>query len=81
MHFKSGYTYCCGEITCHFKANWNRIRELAKASGLVLPKYLNIEFNVIIEKGVTFKVHKSIGLPTESNAYQYVEFFSEKAST
>jgi hypothetical protein len=77
VYFKSGYTYCCGELTCHFKANWNRIRELARVSGLVLPENLNIEFQVTIEKGAKIKAHNSIDLPIESGAYQYVQVFSE----
>ncbi len=79
LHFKSGYTYCCGELTCHFKANWNRIRELAKKSGLALSKPLIIEFEVFVEKGAKFNVHKAIGIPSESDAYQYFEVFAEES--
>jgi hypothetical protein len=80
VHFKSGYTYCCGELTCHFKPNWNRIRELAKNSGLVLSETLSIELEVFVEKGAKFNVHKAIGIPSESEAYRYIEVFSEKVN-
>ena len=75
--FKAEETYCCSELTCHFGPDWEKIRNKAKESDVVLARPLSIEFKVSVEKDARFEVYKSIGLPLESKGYEYNEKFSE----
>ena len=77
LTFKAKETYCCSELTCHFGPNWEKIRNLAKESDVILSKPLTIEFYVFVEKGAKFEVRESFGLPLESKEFQYNETFSE----
>ena len=74
---KNEELYCCGEITCHFKADWNRIRSIAKESGVELAKPLTIKFNVTVEDGALLETNKSIGAPMVSKKYEYTEELHE----
>jgi len=49
IKFKANESYCCSEISCHFKPNWNRIKEIACDNNLNLLSPLTIEFNVLVE--------------------------------
>jgi hypothetical protein len=76
LTFLSGKECCCGEITCHFKPEFERIREIALCSGLVLESPLTIKFNVSVPSDAIFEItdgynQKNVGL------CNYQETFSE----
>ena len=77
LTFKRVESYCCGEITCHFKPSWNRIKKIAHKNNLELLSPLSIEFNVLIESGAKLETNCSLGLSLSSEQHQYVEVFSE----
>jgi hypothetical protein len=77
LSFLKGQTYCCSEVTCHFKADWSRIKIRAKEVGVLLAQNLSIEFNVVVENGSLFTLGS---FPKESEMFKYKEIFSESAS-
>ena len=79
LTLKKNQRYCCSEITCHFKADWARIREKASRLGLELGSPLTIEFAVLVENGALIEVNESIGVPLSSNKYQYSWSFTERS--
>jgi len=76
LSFISKHKYCCCEITCHFKAEWEKIREVALRSGLVLSNPLTINFNVSVESGATFEI-PVVYNSEKGDSFNYQERFSE----
>ena len=76
--FLKGQEYCCGEITCHFEPNWDRIRELATIKGVSLTKPLKIELAVQVEEGAILATNGDIGAPLKSPSFKYKEVFEEQ---
>jgi len=74
LSFLKNHTYCCGELTCHFKADFAQIRKRAKNLGVTLAQNLTIKFDVIIEDGALFTLGDSAQV---SKGFKYTESFSE----
>ena len=78
LTFLKEQSYCCGEVSCHFKANWDRIRQIAAQRGLVLNRPLTIGFLVIVEAGSIIDINKAVGRATISKNEEYTETFNEQ---
>jgi len=76
LTFLSEEKYCCCEVTCHFKAEWERIRELALRSSVVLSKPLAVNFNVSVEAGAIFEI-PVVNNSETAKSFNYQERFSE----
>ena len=74
LSFLKNHTYCCGELTCHFKADFAQIRKRAKNLGVTLAQNLTIKFDVIIEDGALFTLGDSAQI---SKGIKYTESFCE----
>jgi len=74
LSFLKNHTYCCGELTCHFKADFAQIRKRAKNLGVTLAQNLTIKFDVIIEDGALFTLGDSAQV---SKGFKYTESFCE----
>lgn len=78
LTFKGNEAYCCSELTCHFKPDWDRIRKIAGDKGVVLSMPLLIDFSVTVEEGAKIETNTSTGLPPESTLQKYIEIFNER---
>ena len=76
LYFLPKQKYCCGEVTCHFKPEWIKSREIALKSGLVLSKPLTIRFNVSVPSDAVFEIPQGDDSQT-NGAFEYKECFSE----
>lgn len=76
LTFLSEEQYCCCEVTCHFEAEWEKIRELTLRSSVVLSKPLAVNFNVSAETGAIFETPVVKGAEMDKSFY-YQERFSE----
>src|SRR5689334_22992890 len=62
IRFLSGRTYCCAEPGCHLPRDWSRIPRLTG---------IPIRWHCRVEDGAKLKCHEQLGLPLESEAYEF----------
>ena len=60
LTFRSGQRYCCPEPGCHFgplfRADWDRLRSLAREAGVELASPLTIPLRCVYEGGALFAI-------------------------
>lgn len=73
LRFMAGRTYCCAEPGCHLPSDkdQHRLRRLAAERGIRLPEAVTVRWYCHVEEGVKLECHKPLGLPAESNAYDF----------
>jgi hypothetical protein len=79
LRFVAGRTYCCAEPGCHvpFDQAQQRLHRLAAERALRLPDALTVRWHCQVEEGAKLECHKSLGVPPESEAYDFVVAYGE----
>jgi len=62
IRFLSGRIYCCAEPGCHLPRDLSRLPLLAG---------FTIRWNCIVEQGAQLKCNAALGLPLESESYEF----------
>lgn len=73
LRFIAGRTYCCAEPGCHVPCDkaQQRLRRLAAERAIRLPDALTVRWHCHVEEGAKLECLKPLGLPAESEAYDF----------
>jgi hypothetical protein len=73
LRFVAGRTYCCAEPGCHVPrdAGQRRLRRLATERAIALPESVTVRWHCHVERGAKLECMTKLGLPVESEAYDF----------
>lgn len=71
LRFLSGETYCCSEPGCHLPRHCDGLIDFAAERSVVLPRRMTVHWHCIIEAGARMECNRAMGLPFESEAYEF----------
>lgn len=71
LRFIAGRTYCCAEPGCHLPRSNSMLVSLAAERGLRLPDSVAVRWHCHVDRGALLQSMKSLGLPIESEAYEF----------
>lgn len=71
LRFIAGRSYCCAEPACHLPHDCRRILRLAAQRAVSLPESVTVRWHCYVEKGTRLDSLKYLGLPAESDPYDF----------
>jgi hypothetical protein len=82
LRFIAGRTYCCAEPGCHMPIDnqQGRLRCLAAERDIRLPDVMTVRWHCHVEAGAKLECYKALGLPLESEAYDFEVAYGQKAA-
>lgn len=80
--FLAGRTYCCAEPGCHLPSDsgQERLRRLAAEGAVALPELVTVHWHCHVERGARLACLTKLGLPAESEAYDFEVVYSGGAT-
>ena len=82
LHFVAGRTYCCAEPGCHLPRDTGQqlLRRLAAERAIALPESVTVRWHCHVERGAKFECMTKLGLPAESEAYDFEVAYGGEAA-